>query len=90
MFRTIKLKLPYDPSILETGRQFREACQMVLDYGFSAHTFNKNKLNRATYEDVRRRISTLSSALVQTARDTTSEALKQSKLMKRIYRKSNN
>ena len=30
------------------------------------------------------------SALVQTARDTTSEALKQSKLMKRIYRKSNN
>ena len=88
MFRTIKLKLPYDPSILETGRQFREACQMVLDYGFSAHTFNKNKLNRATYEDVRRRISTLSSALVQTARDTASEALKQTKLRKEIRRKS--
>ncbi len=88
MFRTIKLKLPYDPSILETGRQFREACQMVLDYGFSAHTFNKNKLNRATYEDVRRRISTLSSALVQTARDTASDALKQTKLRKEIRRKS--
>ncbi len=24
MFRTIKLKFPYDPSLLETGRQFME------------------------------------------------------------------
>ncbi|MGC8515880.1 MAG: hypothetical protein ACP5OC_07095 [Thermoplasmata archaeon] len=40
MSRTIKLKLPYDKPLLETGRQFREACQAVLDYGFSAKTFN--------------------------------------------------
>ena len=88
MFRTIKLKIPYDSSLIETGRQFREACQMVLDYGFAEKTYNKNKLNRATYEDVRKMIPTLPSALVQTARDTASEALKQTKLEKEIRRKS--
>ena len=88
MFRNIKLKLPYDPFLLETGRQFREACQMVLDYDFSEKTFNKNKLNRETYKDVRRKIPTLPSALVQTARDTASESLKQTELEKRIRRRS--
>ncbi len=88
MFRTIKLKLPYDNSLLETGRQFKEACQIVLDYGFSAQTFNKNKLNRATYKDVRKAIPSLPSALVQTARDTASESLKQTKLKRKIHRTS--
>jgi len=88
MFRTIKLKLPYDKSLFETGMQFRKACQIVLDYGVSAKTFNKNKLNRATYKDVRRAIPTLPSALVQTARDTASEVLKQTKLEKKINKKS--
>ncbi len=32
MFRTIKLKLPYDRSLIETAKQFREAVQMVLGY----------------------------------------------------------
>ena len=50
MFRTIKLKLSYDPSLLETGKQFKEACQMVLNYGFSQKTYNKNKLNRVKPE----------------------------------------
>ena len=88
MFRTIKLKLPYDKSLLETGERFREACQKVLDYGFSAHTFNKNKLNRATYEDIRKAIPMLPSALVQTARDTASESLKQTQLQKKIHMNS--
>ena len=88
MFRTIKLKLPFDPSLLETGKQFREACQMVLDYGLAEKTYNKNKLNRATYENVREEIPTLPSALVQTARDAASESLKQTELNKEIHRKS--
>lgn len=88
MFRTIKLKLPYDHSLLETGRQFMEACQIVLDYGFSAKTYNKNNLNRATYSEIREKIPTLPSALVQTARDTASESLKQTKLKTKIGRKS--
>ncbi len=88
MFRTIKLKLPFDLSLLETGRQFREACQLVLDYGFAEKTFNKNKLNRGTYRDAREKIPTLPSALVQTARDAASESLKQTGLKKEIHRKS--
>ena len=88
MFRTIKLKLPYDSSLVETGKQFMKACQIVLDYGFAEKTYNKNKLNRGTYRDVREKIPTLPSALVQTARDTASESLKQTELMKEIHRKS--
>jgi hypothetical protein len=49
MFRTIKLKFPYDRSLLGTGERFRDVCQIVMDYGFSEHINNKNKLNRATY-----------------------------------------
>jgi IS605 OrfB family transposase len=88
MFRTIKLKLPYDSSLVETGKQFMKACQIVLDYGFAEKTYNKNKLNRGTYRDVREKIPTLPSALVQTARDTASEALKQTELEKKIHRSS--
>ncbi len=88
MFRTIKLKLPYDRTIIETAKQFREACQIVSNFGFSEKTFNKNKLNKGTYREVRERIPTLPSALVQTARDQASEALKQAKLKKGIHRKS--
>jgi len=53
MFRTIKLKLPYDRPLIETAKQFREATQMVLDYGFENRAFNKYKLNKGTYEMVR-------------------------------------
>mgnify|MGYP001626420461 CR=1 FL=1 len=41
MFRTIKLKLPYDRLLIETAKQFREATQIVLDYGFKNKIFNK-------------------------------------------------
>ena len=88
MFRTIKLKLPYDRTLIETAKQFRGATQIVLDYGFENKTFNKNKLNKGTYRSVRERIPTLPSALVQTARDTASEALKATELKKKIKKKS--
>jgi putative transposase len=88
MFRTIKLKLPYDRSVIETARQFREASQIVLDYGFENSTINKYKLNKGTYRTVRERIPTLPSALVQTARDMASEALKRTKLERKIHKKS--
>ena len=88
MFRTIKLKLPYDRTLIETARQFKEATQIVLDYGFENKTFNKNKLNKGTYRSVRERIPKLPSALVQTARDTASEALKATNLKKKIHKES--
>ena len=52
MFRTIKLKLPYDKSLLETGEKFRDACQIVLDYGFSEHIIYKTK-TRSTVQPTR-------------------------------------
>lgn len=88
MLRTIKLKLPYDRTLIETAKQFKEAAQIVLDYGFENKTFNKNKLNKGTYKVIRERIPTLPSALIQTARDTASEALKATELKKKIKRKS--
>ena len=88
MFRTIKLKLPYDKSFLEMGRQFMEACHIALDYGFLEHTYNKNKLNMEIYQDARKAILTLLSGLVQATRDTASESLKQVKLMTEIRRNS--
>jgi len=88
MFRTIKLKLPYDRALIETAKQFRGATQIVLDYGFENKVFNKNKLNKGTYKTVRETIPTLPSALVQTARDMASEALKRTNLEKKIKRKS--
>jgi IS605 OrfB family transposase len=84
MFRTIKLKLPYDGSLVKTAKQFKDAMQIVLDYGFEDKAFNKNKLNKGTYKMVRETIPTLPSALVQTARDVASESLKSTKLGKRI------
>ena len=80
MFRTIKLKLPYDRTLIETAKQCRGATQIVLDYGFENKVFNKNKLNKGTYKVVRETIPTLPSALVQTARDMASEALKATEL----------
>jgi len=88
MFRTIKLKLPYDRTLIETAKQFKEATQIVLNYGFENKTFNKNKLNKGTYKVVRETIPTLPSALVQTARDMASEALKATEFKKKIKRKS--
>jgi putative transposase len=88
MFRTIKLKLPYDRTLIETAKQFKEATQIVLNYGFENKTFNKNKLNKGTYRTVRDKIPTLPSALVQTARDTASESLKSTTLDKKIKKKS--
>ena len=69
VFRTVKVALPYDNALLQTGIAFNRACQIVLDYGSQAKSFNKNKLNREAYRRVRGAVSNLPSALVQTARD---------------------
>ncbi|MGC8646881.1 MAG: RNA-guided endonuclease TnpB family protein, partial [Thermoplasmata archaeon] len=88
MSRTIKLTLQYDRSFIEKTKQFREATQIVLDYGSENKTFNKNQINKGTYRTVRERIPTLPSAPVQTSRDTASEVLKATKLKKKINKKA--
>jgi IS605 OrfB family transposase len=79
MFRTVKVKLLGNPTpLVATAKAFNEACQKVLDYGYRTATYNKSKLNKATYHQIRS-VSTLPSALVQTARDEASEMLKRLK-----------
>jgi putative transposase len=75
MFRTVKVALPFEQSLLQTAIAFNKACQIVLDYGSTNKTHNKDKLNKATYRQVRNVIPNLPSALVQTARDEASEML---------------
>lgn len=79
MFRTVKVKLLGNPTpLVATAKAFNEACQRVLDYGYKTRTYNKSKLNKATYHQIRS-VSALPSALVQTARDEASEMLKRVK-----------
>ena len=75
MFRTVKVKLPFEASLVQTAVAFNRACQLVLDYGSMYKTFNKSKLNKATYRQAREAVPNLPSALVQTARDEASEML---------------
>ena len=82
MFRTVKVKLPFEQSLLQTAVAFNKACQIVLDYGSTHKTHNKDKLNKATYRQVRDSIPNLPSALVQTARDEASEMLKRTDFAK--------
>lgn len=65
-----------EDSLLQTATAFNKACQIVLDHGSEQRTYNKNKLNRDTYNIVRNAVPNLPSALVQTARDQASEILK--------------
>jgi putative transposase len=82
MFRTIQVKLRFENSLVETAVAFNKACQIVLDYSSKHMTHSKYKLNKATYRQVREAIPNLPSALVQTARDQTSEMLKRTKYSK--------
>jgi len=75
MFRTVKVALPFEQSLLQTAIAFNKACQIVLNYGSKHKIYNKSVLNKATYQQVRKEIPNLPSALVQTARDEASEML---------------
>jgi putative transposase len=76
MLRTIKVALPEDDILVQTAIAYNKACQIALNYGFQNKTHSKNKLNRATYRQVRETLPKLPSALVQTARDQASEILR--------------
>jgi len=79
MYRTIKIKLDKSNELIQTARLWNAACQDVINYGFAAHDYNKTRLNKATYKDLRKTYSTLPSALLQTARDQASDMLKRLK-----------
>ena len=88
MYRTIKIKLDRSNELIQTSRLWNAACQDVIDYGFAAHDYNKTRLNRATYSDLRDKYPTLQSALIQTARDQASDMLKRLKFEKKPFKHS--
>ena len=88
MFRTIKLKLEYDEVLKNTAVLYTKACQTVLDYGFKNKTYHSNRLNEATYNQVRQEMPQLPSGLVQTARDQASDMLRREKCKKLPIKKS--
>jgi putative transposase len=79
MYRTLKIKLDKSNELVQTAKIWNAACQDVIDYGFAAHDYNKTRLNKATYRDLRTKYPTLPSALHQTARDQASDMLKRLK-----------
>lgn len=80
MFRTIKLKLEDNDNVLRnTTILYTKSCQMVLDYGFQNKIYHSNKLNKGTYNQIRKEIPQLPSGLVQTSRDQASDILKRNK-----------
>ncbi|PKK85905.1 MAG: hypothetical protein CVT48_03440 [Thermoplasmata archaeon HGW-Thermoplasmata-1] len=87
MIRTLKIKLDKSNDLIQTARIFNLACQDVLDYGFEHKDYNKTRLNRGTYHEVRTKYPTLPSALVQTARDQASDILKRNKFKHRPKKK---
>lgn len=86
MYRTLKIKLDKSNELVQTAKIWNAACQDVIDYGFAAHDYNKTRLNRATYSDLRDKYSTLPSALIQTARDQASDMLKRLKFKKKPFK----
>ena len=86
MYCTIKIKLDKSNELIQTARLWNAACRDVIDYGFAAHDYNKTRLNKATYKDLREKYSTLPSALLQTARDQASDMLKRLKFKKKPFK----
>jgi len=88
MYRTIKIKLDRSNELVQTARLWNAACQDVIDYGFAAHDYNKTRLNRATYSNLRSKYPALPSALIQTARDQASDMLNRLKFEKKPIKTS--
>ena len=91
MMRTVKLKLRCDEaqrnSLLRTMEAYTFAFNASATWGFNNKTSDRYKNHFGTYRSIRERVPTLSSTLVQSARDCACWALKSSKLKKKPVRK---
>jgi IS605 OrfB family transposase len=84
MQRTIKIKLGKDESLLETIRLGSEIYAYIVKVGLKNKTYNKNKIHNLTYAKLRKKYPQIPSGLLQTMRDVACEALKRTKLKKKI------
>jgi len=72
---TMKIKIPTNPALLETMKQYSQSAQRVVDAGFEKHIWNKRKLHDLTYYQIRESTN-LPAQLVCSSRDKACEALK--------------
>lgn len=84
MQRTIKLRLQKNDSLLNTLAINTQIYHEIANTGYQKKTFNKNNLHQLTYKKIRKKFPDFPSALVQSVRDIASEALKRTKLKKKI------
>lgn len=72
---TMKIKIPTNPTLLETMRRYSQSAQRVVDVGFERKISNKRKLHDLTYDKIRKSTQ-LPAQLVCSSRNKASEALK--------------
>ena len=72
---TMKIKIPFNPILLETMEQYSKSAQIVSDVGFEQDTSNKRVLHNATYRTIRD-MTSLPAQLVCSSKDKACEALK--------------
>lgn len=72
---TMKLKIPFNQTLLDTMEQYSKSAQIVADVGFEQRISNKRVLHDATYKVVRDLLQ-LPAQLVCSSRDKACEVLK--------------
>lgn len=80
MQRSVTIWIPKSDDLVDTIVQYNSACNDCLKWGFGNKTYNKSKIHKATYEDIRTRYPDLQSSLVCAARDQAADMLKREKL----------
>lgn len=91
VMRTVKLELilteAQKAALLRTMEEYTRAYNYATSWGFHHQECNKMKLQYATYYDMRAAIPELGAGLIQSAKDTACEALKQCKMRMNPKRK---
>lgn len=81
VIRSLRLKLSVDnpDALIQTFLAYNRAFEVCAEWGYQNKKFNKVLNHHATYEQIRKEIPELPSALLQGARDCACEALKATK-----------
>jgi len=77
MQRTLKIKIPIQKELIQTIEQYNQIKQEIILIAQKEKTTNKNIIHQLTYKNTRKQYPNFPSALIQTARDTAVECLKQ-------------
>ena len=85
MKSVIKIKIPYNKSLVETMKQYSYSANKVIDFGWNIQTDNKRELHDLTYYKIRQETE-LPAQLVCSSRDKAAEVLKSKPITKPILK----